>query len=161
MQFNGKIDQLAFISHSEADTRGIKAQLGLLDAEWTEDVCVASGEVRGVPGVNKARLLFNYDMGIEVEILQYLEGPNYASNLNGGRICHYGIHADSFSVREGIREVPTFDAPIIQRVKTHSHTNPFLLESGRRYQYTIYDTLNTLGVYTKVIERIEKEQIHG
>lgn len=148
--FNGKIDQLAFISHGEADTRAIMAQLGLMDKAWTEDICVASGEVRGVPGVNKARLLFNYDMGIEVEILQYLEGPNYASNLHGGRVCHYGIHADAG------KPVPTFDAPIIQRVKTRSHTNDFLLKTGRRYQYTIYDTLNTLGVYTKVIERIEQ-----
>ena len=147
--FHGKIDQLAFISHSERDTLAIKRQLGLEDAEWIEDICVASGEVRGVPGVNKARLLFNYDMGIEVEILQYLEGPNYASNLSGGRLCHYGIHAAPNQVP------PTFDAPIIQRVKTRSHTNEFLLTTGRRYQYTIYDTLQSLGVYTKVIERIE------
>lgn len=148
--FNGKIDQLAFISHSEEDTRKIKETLGLQNADWIEDICVASGEVRGVPGVNKARLLFNYDMGIEVEILQYLEGPNYASNLGGGRIAHYGIHAAPGKVP------PVFDAPVIQRVKTRSHTNSFLLETGRRYQYTIYDTLASLGVFTKVIERIEK-----
>jgi hypothetical protein len=156
MEFNGKIDQLAFISHSERDTQAIKQQLGLHAAEWVEDICVASGEVRGVPGVNKARLLFNYDMGIEVEILQYLEGPNYASQLQGGRIAHFGIHADSFKVREGYAAPPVFDAPIIQRVKTRSHTNPFLVETGRRYQYTIYDTLLSLGVFTKVIERIEQ-----
>jgi len=149
MEFNGKIDQLAFISHSERDTAAIKKQLGLESAEWTEDICVASGEVRGESGTNKARLLFNYDMGIEVEILQYLEGPNYASTLNSGRICHYGIHATAG------KPVPTFDAPIIQRVKTRTHTNEFLLKTGRHYQYTIYDTINTLGVYTKVIERIE------
>lgn len=148
--FNGKIDQLAFISHSERDTQAIKQQLGLQSAEWIEDICVASGEVRGVPGVNKARLLFNYDMGIEVEILQYLEGPNYASQLGSGRVCHYGIHAAPGKVP------PVFDAPIIQQVKTRSHTNEFLLSTGRRYRYTIYDTLNTLGVFTKVIERIEQ-----
>lgn len=149
MQFNGKIDQLAFISHSEKDTAAIKRELGLENAEWTEDICVASGEVRGAPGVNKARLLFNYDMGIEVEILQYLEGPNYAEHLLAGRVCHYGIHATAGQV------APTFNAPVIQRVKTREHTNEFLLKTGRRYQYTIYDTLQSLGVYTKVIERIE------
>lgn len=148
--FNGKIDQLAFISYSEADTRAIKVQLGLDNAEWIEDIVVASGEVRGVPGVNKARLLFNYDMGTEVEILQYLEGPNYASGLTGGRVCHFGIHAAPNM------KPPTFDAPIVQRVKTRQHTNEFLLKTGRRYQYTIYDTLATLGVFTKVIERIEQ-----
>ena len=149
MEFNGKIDQLAFISFGDEDTRKIKETLGLQNADWTEDVVVASGEVRGVSGTNTARLLFNYDMGIEVEILQYLEGPNYASNLHGQRICHYGIHATAG------KPVPTFDAPVIQRVKTRTHTNEFLLKTGRTYQYTIYDTMHTLGVYTKVIERIE------
>lgn len=151
MEFNGKIDQLAFISHSEENTRRIKESLGLQNADWIEDIVVASGEVRGESGTNKARLLFNYDMGIEVEILQYLEGPNYATVLGGGRICHYGIHATAG------KPVPTFDAPIIQRVTTRSHTNEFLLKTGRRYRYTIYDTLATLGVFTKVIERIERD----
>lgn len=146
---NGKIDQLAFISYGEADTRAIKEKLGLADKEWTEDRVVATGEVRGVEGTNTARLLFNYDMGIEVEILQYTAGPNYASQLTAGRLCHVGIHA------EADKAPPTFDAPIIQRVETQSHTNPFLVKSGRKYRYTIYDTISTLGVYMKVIERIE------
>lgn len=152
---HGKIDQLAFISYGEYDTLMIKQSLGLMAADWTEDIVVAKGEVRGVPGENTARLLFNYDMGIEVEILQYTAGPNYASQLTGGRICHVGIHADKFSVREGIVEAPIFNAPVIQRVETQSHTNPFLLSNDRKYRYTIYDTIATLGVYMKVIERIE------
>lgn len=149
MQFNGKIDQIAYISHSEFDTNAIKEQLGLQDADWTEDICVASGTVRDQPGTNTARLLFNYDMGVEVEILQYLEGPNYASEILGGSICHIGIHHD------GAGDVPTFPGGVIQQVVTETHTNPFLLETGRQYRYTIYDTFDILGVYTKVIERIE------
>jgi len=147
--FNGKIDQLAFISHNDRHTALVKDELGLVDAEWIEDVCIAEGVVRGKHGTNKARLLFNYDMGIEVEILQYLEGPNYAENVRGGHICHYGIHATAGE------EVPVFGAQIVQQVNTLSHTNAYLLETGRRYRYTIYDTLDSLGVYTKVIERIE------
>lgn len=147
--FNGKIDQLAYIAYNDEDERRIKEALGLLNADWTEDEVVASGTVRGVPGVNKAKLLFNYDMGIEVEILRYIEGPNYASHLVAGRICHVGIHAVAG------QPAPTFNAPIVQQVKTRSHTNEFLLKTGRRYQYTIYDTFSTLGAYMKVIERIE------
>lgn len=154
MQFNGKIDQVAYISHSETDTRRIKEALGLQDAEWVEDICVARGTVRGKPSENKARLLFNYDMGIEVEILQYLEGDNYASNLSGGRICHIGIHHIA-PINPGGNDVPTFPGRIVQQVETLTHTNPYLVETGRQYRYTIYDTLGTLGVYTKVIERIE------
>ena len=149
MEFNGKIDQLAFIAHNDIDEIMIKRQLGLQEADWVEDICVAQGVVRGTEGANEAKLLFNYDLGIEVEILRYLHGPNYAENLRGGSLCHYGIHYS------GKGDVPTFDAPIIQQVNTISHTNAFLLERGRRYRYTIYDTLQTFNVYTKVIERIE------
>jgi len=148
--FNGKIDQLAYIAYNDEDERKIKIALGLQDAEWIEDIVLAAGTVRGVEGENTAKLLFNYDMGVEVEILRYTEGPNYASNLVGGRLCHVGIHADA-----GV-PAPTFDAPIIQQVLTQTHTNAYLLGNGRKYRYTIYDTFAALGVYTKVIERIER-----
>jgi hypothetical protein len=147
--FNGKTDQIAYIAYNDEDEKSIKKALGLENAVWVEDECVASGIVRGVPGVNKAKLLFNYDMGIEVEILRYIEGPNYADGIVGGSIGHIGIHAGPGE------NVPTFNFPIIQQVKTRSHTNEFLLKTGRKYQYTIYDTFDALGVYMKVIERIE------
>ena len=149
MQFNGKIDQIAYIAFNDKDEMEIKKTLGLEKADWVEDLVVASGTVRGVPGANKAKLLFNYDTGIEVEILRYTEGPNYASNLVGGRLCHVGIHASSSD------SVPTFNSPIIQQVKTRSHTNEFLIRTQRKYKYTIYDTMSAIGVYMKVIERIE------
>jgi hypothetical protein len=46
-------------------------------------------------------------------------------------------------------------APIIQQVTTITHTNEYLRQIGRRYRYTIYDTKAFLGVYFKIIERIE------
>lgn len=149
--FNGKIDQLAYIAYSDADERAIKVALGLQDAVWVEDIVLAKGTVRGVEGENVAKLLFNYDMGVEVEILRYTSGPNYASGLTGGRLCHVGIHADANG------PAPTFDAKIIQEVWTQTHTNDYLLANGRKYHYTIYDTFAALGVFTKVIERIERD----
>lgn len=146
---NMKIDQIAFISHSAVDTINIKHSLGLEAATWIEDVVHAKGTVRGVEGENRALLLFNYDNGIETEILQYLEGPNYASEIHSGHVCHIGMHYS------GEGPVPTFDAPIIQRVETQEHTNPYLLEQGRHYRYTIYDTRRTHGVCFKVIERLQ------
>ena len=146
---NGKTDQIAFISRGPQATRKIQETLGLQEAEWVEDFVLAEGTVRGEPGQNTARLLFNYDTGIELEILEYIKGPNYAEQIPTGHICHFGIHATAGA------PVPTFDAPIIQQVETLDHTNPFLVENGRHYRYTIYDTIDTLGVYTKVIERIE------
>lgn len=143
------MDQIAFIARNDDDERRLKRRFGLQDAEWIEDHVVAVGTVRGKPAENTAKLLFNYDLGIELEILRYTEGENYADDLNAMEMCHIGFHYS------GVGAVPTFDAPIIQQVETQSHTNEFLLESGRRYRYTIYDTFGKNGVYMKVIERIE------
>jgi hypothetical protein len=147
--FNGKLDQIAFLAHSDEDELAIKKRFGLEDAEWTEDHVVASGTVRGEQAENEAKLLFNYDLGIELEILRYTAGENYTTLLFPREICHIGFH------HSGEGDVPSFDAEVIQQVETSSHTNVFLLESGRRYRYTIYDTYAEHGVYMKVIERIE------
>lgn len=145
---NMKVDQIAFIAHNDQDERDIKARFNLSEDSWTEDFVLAKGQVRGEDGENFAKLLFNYDQGIEIEILRYLNGPNYASDIPGGHLCHIGMHYS------GEGEVPSF-GKVIQTVETQTHTNQFLLDTGRHYRYTIYDTRATAGVYLKVIERIE------
>jgi hypothetical protein len=148
---NMKIDQIAFIAHSDKDEADIKAKLGLTDAVWVEDTVVATGEVFGVPGTNTAKLLFNYDNGIEVEILRYTDGPNYAEKIPGGHLCHIGMHYS------GEGDVPAFGEKIAQQVVTVSHTNEYVVSRGRHYRYTIFDTVAAHGVYLKVIERIQGE----
>lgn len=162
-----KIDQLAFLARSDEDELAIKKQLNLANADWVEDYVVAEGFVRGarkpgeprVPAVNTAKLLFNYDLGLEVEILRYTDGHNYADmgKVKSCQLCHIGAH-----VEKGVELPETMKswavaAPIIQQVETKAHTNEFLIETGRRYRYTIYDTKALLGVYFKVIERLEAE----
>lgn len=159
-----KIDQIAFLARNDEDERAIKKQLRLTNANWVEDEVVAKGYVQGarVPGTprgpqtNRAKLLFNYDFGIELEILRYIDGPNYAdqAGLKSCRICHIGAH-----VEKGKEIPPGLEAFVIptsmaQEVTTQSHTNPFLIETGRRYRYSIYNTLDMLGMFFKVIERI-------
>lgn len=147
---NFKIDQIAFIAVDAQDVLDVKRRFGLEDAEWVEDVVRAEGTVRGKPATNLARLLFNYDLGIELEILQYLDGRNYAQHISGGSLCHIGMHWD------GTGEKPVFDGlEVVQEVETMSHTNEFLVETGRRYKYTIYNGLGKHGVYLKIIERLE------
>lgn len=147
-----KLDQIAYISHSELDTQEIKIALGLQDASWVEDEVVATGRVGDRQSVtNKARLLFNYDRGIEIEILQYLEGHNYAEGIGAGEIGHVGYHWDGdgspldFAEQGGV---------IVQEVWTKSHTNAYLLKQGRKYHYTIW-AVPGIPVYQKVIERIQ------
>lgn len=150
MSLNMKIDQIAFAAYTDEDVAKIKSLLGLQDAEWVEDTVVATGTVDGHVGTNTAHLLFNYDYGIELEILRYTDGPNYllAQQIPAGEICHIGMH-----YTEG--EVPKFPFPVIQQVETESHTNPFLIEEGRRYRYTIFDSMAIFGRNFKVIERIK------
>lgn len=151
MPLNMKIDQIAFAAYNDEDERKIKSLLGLVSADWIEDIVVAKGEVNGIPGENVAKLLFNYDYGIELEILRYTEGRNYLhqQSIPAGTICHIGMHYT------GEGEVPTFGPDVIQRVETQSHTNPFLLEEGRKYRYTIYNTRHLFGQNFKVIERLQ------
>jgi len=125
------------------------------------DEATAKGQVPGrlydVPafGENVARLEFNYDFGIELEILRYLEGYNYVDAFmpDTTGLCHLGCH-----LRSGHQ--PPIDLQgiqIVQRVETTAHTSAYLQQTGRKYRYTIYDTRQILGVFFKVIERIEGE----
>jgi len=150
---NIKIDQLAFCARNDEDELSIKRFLQLADAPWIEDTVTAHGQVNMRADVtNVAKLLFNYDLELEVEILRYLEGPNYLdlANIPGGRMCHIGSHF----IGDG--DVPRLDVPIVQQLVTQSHTNPFQAEHLRHYRYTIYDTYDRMGLFFKVIERLDR-----
>jgi hypothetical protein len=151
-----KIDQIAFGVNNENQVKDVKRNLNLSNADWVEDEVVAEGfvEAHGFGSTNRARLLFNYDLGIEVEILQYLEGPNYLDWCYGSdlpRLCHIGMHAV-----EGNNGFPThsFGLEICQKVTTISHTNPAVNEANRRYEYTIYNATKILGTCLKTIKRL-------
>lgn len=146
--------QIAFAARTDEDEYMIKRMLNLRAAEWVEDEVVAEGQVNGRPGKNRAKLLFNYDYGREIEILRYLEGPNYldAAGIKSGEICHIGMHFT------GTGKPTSFDVPIMQQVVTQSHTNEYVVSRGLHYRYSIYDTRSTLGVFMKVIERIHSKE---
>jgi hypothetical protein len=156
-----KIDQLAFLARTDEDVASIKKMLRLEEANWVEDEVAARGYVRGAgdEATNFARLLFNYDLGIEVEILRYLNGANYPDigEVPSCKLAHIGMHVDKGEkIPVGLVDF-VFAFPIIQQVETIAHTNEFLINTGRKYRYTIYDTRELLGVYLKVIERLEQE----
>jgi hypothetical protein len=151
---NITIDQLAFCARSDDDEKFIKQFLKLDKGDWIEDTVTAKGFVRGFGEdvTNIAKLQFNYALEHEVEILRYLSGPNYLDKaaVPGGRMCHIGSHF------VGKADVPRVDAPIIQQLVTQTHSNPFQAEHNRHYRYTIYDTYNRLGLFFKIIERLDR-----
>lgn len=146
------LDQIAFCARTDEDVEQIKKTLQLDDASWIQDTVSAFGQVGDEHGVgNTARLWFNYELDHEVEILRYDTGMNYLDvyKVPSGHLCHIGMH-----VLRGVPE-QRIDAPVIQQVVTQTHTNPFLLRNNRHYKYTIYDTRPRLGVFLKLIERLD------
>jgi hypothetical protein len=150
---NITIDQLAFCAWTDRDEESIKQFLKLEHSAWIEDTVTARGQVGMEFDVtNVAKLQFNYDLDHEVEILRYMDGPNYLmlADVPGGRMCHIGSHF------VGNGHVPRVDVPIIQQLVTETHTNPFQAEHNRHYRYTIYDTYRRMGLFFKIIERLDR-----
>ena len=153
-----KLDQFATYAHNETEIAAVKKSLGLSDSEWVEDVVEGLVDLPRL-GVKQARsvgrLLFNYTLGAEFEILTYLSGPHWhASNPLFHRrapfISHYGFHLD-----EGEPWPDQPECSLVQEMITTSHTNPFLRSNGRQYHYRIHDTRSETGFYTKYIRRLE------
>lgn len=150
-----KIDQIAFYANDENEANRIKQQFGLLDAQWIKDTVVANSTVGTLKGTNVAELQFNYDLGIELEILRYIGGISWHDNNPsrgniGSFISHVGIHLDdgeAFPAMEHCR--------LVQETFTTSHTAKYLTTgpaAGRKYHYRIFEM--SPGSYIKYIRRI-------
>lgn len=114
-----------------------------------------------VKGVNEANLQFNYQAGngsdgaagkpLELEILQYTEGPNWVQDL-GPVVSHLGMHCTAEELLEFRDFFASEGVQVAQEVETLAHTNPNI--AGKRtYNYVIFDTRSILGVDLKFIVR--------
>ena len=160
-----KIDQIAFYARSVEQIVEIKTMFGLLDAKWIEDQVTAKSLFRdGKWCVNKANLLFNYDLGIELEVLSYVDGdhwhinnPLHITKLHEAPqpfISHVGIHlADG----EAFPEMVGYK--LVQETFTFNHMGEYFGVGqpghGRTYHYKIFEF--TPGSYIKYIKRIQSK----
>lgn len=153
------LDQIAIYCSTPEEARRAKAAWGLASADWTQDVVEGSGWVNGqYVAYSKAKLEFNYDLGIELEILTYLEGDNWhrqnklatrdgtETKLTAPILSHIGFHVND-------EPMPDLPFPLVQELFTSSHTNPAI--QGRSYHYRIYDTRGLNGVFSKYIKRVK------
>jgi hypothetical protein len=167
-----KMDQIAFYCADKASEDRCKLALGLSDATWIEDQVTAKSIVVKGSGkqleeaTNTAILKFNYDLGIEVEILRYVSGPHWHQSnsifleSDAGEYfqSHIGFHLGD---NEDFPDAPQH-LQLVQMTKTIAHTNAFLTDPtsrgfGRKYEYKIYAT-PTPGLYFKYIKRINPKQ---
>lgn len=141
---------------------------------WTDDIVTAQGKVHDGTFddngqikwpktiINVAHLAFNYELGTEIELIHYSAGANW--HFAKGRIdadgqcsvpfaSHMSYHVDDMPgevlkfTRAGLR--------VIQDVRTVSHTNPYLVKNGRRYNYVVFDSRGILGFDVKLIKRLD------
>lgn len=152
-----KLDQIAWYAHTEKQVLEIKNLFGLAHKDWIEDFAFGDAELGGRREDCRAHLRFNYDLGIEMEILTYLDDFNWhafkrTEGYFTGEIflSHYGFHLEEDEPFP--RHTP---GPLVQEMWTNSHTNPYLLERKRTYHYRIHDARETLGAYIKYIKRIQ------
>lgn len=152
-----KIDQVCFYAPDHQEVNRIKAQFGLIDAKWIKDTVTAESTVWPFDKeINVAELQFNYDLGIEFEILRYIDGDHWHNNnplltTNGlPFISHIGIHLDDSE------DFPKMElCKLVQETFTLSHTTEYLTTgagAGRKYHYRIFEM--SPGTYIKYIRRI-------
>lgn len=154
-----KLDQIAFYAATPTHADEIKAQFGLTNAKWVLDTVTARSIVAGndAEAENVAELQFNYDRGIELEIIRYISGPHWHvrrnPNFDKSRpfLSHAGIHL------ENGEDFPSTVWSLVQETFTLSHTAEYLTKPGspgfgRKYHYRIFEV--SPGSYIKYIKRI-------
>lgn len=152
------IEQIALCPSNTPQARALLIELGL--DLWTDDHVKATGYVCGTPGSNEADLAFNYqntrDGGkpLELELLHYTRGANWMAGREPA-VSHLGMHCTADELMSWRQKFAELGISVAQEVFTDSHTNPFLVETGRKYQYVIFDTRDILGVDLKFIVRRE------
>lgn len=161
-----KFEQIAFYTPNIEASKDVYRYLGC--KTWMDDTVTARGRVgqreQKEPNtiINVATLAFNYDLGIELELIKYNAGMNW--HRKAGRIeddghcsvpflSHMAYHTEGMADEK--KRLLNSGFHIVQDVRTISHTSVPLMESGRRYNYVIFATRDVLGFDVKVIERIE------
>lgn len=158
-----KIDQIALYASDPGLARDM---LGIMFGmtEWVTDIALARGTVFGVEVLRMAgELSFNYQAGLEVEVLHYITPLHWHSARAKAKgelfpppglfVSHIGTHVDDMAVARLPYEKAGWR--VAQEVRTFSHTNPYLLERGRTYHYVVWDSRDIIGYDLKLIQRIE------
>jgi len=143
-----KMDQIAFYAHTQKQKDDIKRAFGLLDKEWINDTATGVMNGRNIT----THLSFNYDLGIEFEILKFENQADHwhpKAVLGSPFMSHIGIHVDEFPDQFGYDPVA--------EMFTRNHTNTYLIEKRRTYHYKIYRNTFLFGndTFLKFIKRRE------
>jgi len=116
---------------------------------WGYDNPNAEGTVYGIRGSHSSEVCSNYTLApesVELQILDYLSGPNWLANKQGSIVAYFGMNTDEDSLQGWKVFFKERDIPIVQEVHTTSHTRPLLVKYNRRHHYCIFGTRDILGI---------------
>ena len=156
-----KIEQIAIATDDYMEVLNNFIALGLYS--WKQDEVVATGKVFGEEGTNRAVLNFNYDLGVELEVLEYKEGANWHQKRikEGAKfpfLSHIGYHVTAEELEVIRKKLANIGIEVAQEVFTDSHTNAYLLKKKRKFQYVVFDSKDRFGFDLKLIVRRENEK---
>jgi len=156
-----KIDQIAYYCQTDEQRKSVMKSFGLPeDAKWVEDMVTARNIFPdGTESISVGHLRFNYDKGIELELLEYVLGKHWRTDDPQPwreflpMLSHIGIHLDDWDPMPE----PNDSMKLVQETFTISHTSDYLTNPsskgfGRKYQYRIFQLAD--GSYIKYIRRI-------
>lgn len=150
-----QIEQIAIASKTPQKTIAWLKKFGLKD--WSMDIVECKGSVYNeITEHTVAELYFNYDLGYEFEILNYIDGLNWHDYIifkGETFLSHKGIHATLEELERYRVVFAKQGIKVAQEVVTKSHTNP-IIKDERRYKYIIFNTRDIFGFDFKVISRL-------
>ena len=155
-----KIDQIAYYCATSHEADEVKSDLHIKNDAWIKDTVTAKSRVyknnKVINCVNIAELQFNYQLGIELEIIRYISGEHWHPEpLFRKFISHIGVHLDDDEPFPVLRF-----SRIVQETQTISHTSQYLTDPKspgykRLYHYRIHEMAP--GNYIKYIRRIHPQ----
>jgi hypothetical protein len=158
-----KMDQVAYYCVNQYAVADLKRDLSLENAKWITDTVHGQSKVAVKSsfetGENVAELQFNYDLGLELEIIRYVSGPHWHPQPLPHRLMsHVGVHLDE---GEPFPLMP--HSRIVQETRTLHHTSDYLTNPDspgylRRYHYRIHEI--GPNTFIKFIRRIRPGMPH-
>jgi hypothetical protein len=153
------IEQIALCPTDPERAKALLTDMGAL--AWALDHVEGSGTVFGFSTCNEADLAFNYELGptkpLEVEVLHYTAGVNWMMDPDRqNSVSHLGMHCTFAELEEWKTFFSDRHIYIVQSLTTLQHSNP-VIAGHRRYEYTIFQTKDILGVDLKFIVRLNQD----
>lgn len=156
-----KLEQIAIATNNPRKTMDFLNAIFSLST-WSQDTVIANAMVFGAePEDNKAQLNFNYELGVELEVLEYQEGNNWhkarvAAGATFPFLSHIGYHCTEEEAQLQIELMRAIGVGIAQEVFTTSHTNE-VIAGKRLYHYIVFDSAHAIGFDLKLIVRRDAE----